>query len=144
MLSRVLDWTAARTQPWILLLGRLAMGAIFVQGGFGKLMNLSGFAAGLAAEGLPYPTLWAAVAVLVEFGGGLAVVLGIRVRLAALLMAAFTIVAALLSHDFWTMEGAERVENSIQFMKNVAIAGGFLFLFLLDGGPIALDRRKAK
>ncbi len=144
MLSRILDWAATRLQPWILLLGRLAIGAIFVESGFGKLFNFSGFAAGLAEKGLPYPTFWAALAVLVEFGGGLAVVLGIRVRLAALLMMAFTVVAALLSHNFWTMEGAERAENYIQFMKNLAIAGGFLFLFLLGGGPIALDRRRAR
>lgn len=144
MLMRALDWTAGKLQPWILLLGRLAMGAIFVQSGFGKLMNIGEFAAGLAANGLPFPTLLAAVAVLVEFGGGLAVVLGIRVRLAALVMIAFMIMTMLLSHHFWTMEGAERAENYIHFMKNLAIIGGFLFLFLLGGGPIALDRRQAR
>ena len=144
MLSRVLDWAATRLQPWILLLGRLAMGAIFVESGFGKLFSFSGFAAGLAAKGLPYPTLWAALAVLVEFGGGLAVVLGIRVRLAALFMIVLTIMTMLLSHNFWTMEGAERAENFIHFMKNLAIIGGFLFLFLLGGGPIALDRRRSR
>ena len=144
MLSRVLDWTATRLQPWILLLGRLAIGAIFVQSGFGKLVHFSAFAAGLAAKGLPYPILWAAIAVLVEFGGGLAVILGVRVRLAALFMIALTIMAALLSHHFWNMEGAARVENQIHFMKNLAIVGGFLFLFLLGAGPIALDRRRAR
>ena len=144
MLSRILDWVATRLHPWILLLGRLAMGAIFVLSGFGKLVNFSGFAAGLAAQGLPYSALWAALAVLLEFGGGLAVVLGIRVRLAALFMIAFTIMTMLLSHHFWTMEGAERAENFIHFMKNLAIAGGFLFLFLLGGGPIALDRGRRR
>ena len=144
MLFRVIDWTAARLQPWILLLGRLAIGAIFVQSGFGKLVDFSAFAAGLAAQGLPFPTLWAAVAVLVEFGGGLAVVLGIRVRLAALFMVALTIMATLLSHHFWTMAGADRAQNYIHFMKNLAIIGGFLFLFLLGAGPISLDRRRAK
>ena len=144
MLMRVLDWTAGKLQPWILLLGRVAMGAIFVLSGFGKLMNFSGFAASLAAKGLPFPTVWAGVAVLVEFGGGLAVVLGIRVRLAALVMIGFTIAAMLLAHHFWTMEGAERAGNYVHFMKNLAIIGGFLFLFLLGGGPIALDRRQAR
>jgi len=50
MLSRVLDWTAARFQPWILLLGRLAMGAIFVQSGFGKSPFSSSSAAGLRSS----------------------------------------------------------------------------------------------
>lgn len=59
-------------------------------------------------------------------------------------MIAFTIMTMLLSHHFWTMEGVERAENLIHFMKNVAIAGGFLFLFLLGGGPIALDRPRTK
>jgi putative oxidoreductase len=88
--------------------------------------------------------VWAALAVLVEFGGGLAIFLGIRVRLAALFMIAFMIMTMLLSHNFWTMEGAERAENFIHFMKNLAIIGGFLFLFLLGGGPIALDRPRTK
>lgn len=70
MLSRILDWAATRLHPWILLLGRLAMGAIFVLSGFGKLVDFSGFAAGLAATGLPYPTLLAAVAVLVSSAAG--------------------------------------------------------------------------
>jgi len=59
-------------------------------------------------------------------------------------MIVFTIMTILLAHHFWTMEGAERAENFIHFMKNLAIIGGFLFLFVLGGGPFALDRPKAK
>src|SRR5712692_4394140 len=87
----------------IVLLGRILIGGIFVQSGFDKLMGLDGFGAGLAAPGLA----------------------------TALLMIAFVIVATLISHRFWVLQAAERRTQSVHFAKNVAIIGGFLFLFVI-------------
>jgi len=69
------------------------------------------------------------------------VVLGFKTRYVALLMAVFTAIAALLSHHYWDMEEAARTAQYIQFMKNVAIIGGFLILFAAGPGPYSLDRR---
>jgi len=76
----------------------------------------------------------------VEFCGGLAIVFGLMARYAALLMVAFVIVATLISHRFWVFQGAERRTQTVQFAKNVAIIGGFLFLFVTGGGRYGLDR----
>ena len=63
-----LEGLAERNRDGILLLGRLLLAAIFLRSGFGKLTGFEGFAASLAAKGLPLATLWAVAAVAAEFG----------------------------------------------------------------------------
>jgi putative oxidoreductase len=76
----------------------------------------------------------------VEFFGGVAIVLGIETRYAAALMVAFVIVATLISHRFWELQGAARQMQQTQFSKNVAIIGGFVMLFAAGGGRLAVAR----
>jgi putative oxidoreductase len=56
-------------------------------------------------------------------------------------MAVFTAVAALIAHQFWQLERAASAAQHIQFIKNLAIIGGFLYLFVAGPGPFSLDRR---
>jgi putative oxidoreductase len=138
----LIDRVAADWGDIICLLGRILIGGIFVQSGFDKLMGLDAFAAGLARRGIPAavaPVL-APIGATVEFGGGLAMVFGLMTRYAAVLMIAFVIVATLISHRFWALGGAERRTQTVQFAKNVAIIGGFLFAFVTGGGRYSLDR----
>jgi putative oxidoreductase len=123
----------------LLLLGRLAIGVIFVESGFGKLMNLDGFAAGLAERGLPLAGALALIGAAVEFFAGLAAVIGFKTRYAALLLVAFTLAATLIAHRFWDFDDASARMQQIQFFKNVAITGGFLFLFVSGAGRFSLD-----
>ena len=137
-----IDRLAAVWNDTICLLGRILIGGIFVQSGFQKLMGLDAFAASLARNGIPAaiaPVL-APIGAGVEFVGGLAVVFGLMTRYAAVLMIVFVIVATLISHRFWVLEGAERRAQTVQFAKNAAIIGGFLFAFVTDGGRLSLDR----
>jgi putative oxidoreductase len=121
------------------LLARCFMGGLFVQSGIVKLMGLDAFAAGLAKNGVPMADTAALVGAAVEFGGGVAIVIGLQTRNAALLMIAFTIVATLISHRFWELADAARRQQAVQFGKNIAIIGGFLLLFLHGGGRFSLD-----
>lgn len=139
-MTHVMDRVAASGNGIILLLGRLAMAAIFVPSGFSKLTHLGTFAASLANHGLPAPYLLAIVGAATEFFGSICVALGYGVRYVALLMAIFTTVAALLSHHFWDMQGAAHATQYVQFMKNMAIVGGFLILFAAGPGPYSVDR----
>src|SRR5262245_59363996 len=121
-----IDRVAAASGDTILLLARILIGGIFVQSGFGKLMGLDAFAAGLARNGITAaiaPVL-APIGAGVEFVGGLAVVLGLATRYAAVLMIVFVVVATLISHRFWMLQGAERRTQTVQFAKNIAIIGG--------------------
>jgi putative oxidoreductase len=123
----------------ILLLGRLALGAIFVKSGLQKLLALSAFAASLAGRGVPQAETWALIGATVEFVGGVLIITGFKTRYASLLMILFVIVATGISHRFWEFaEAARRLQES-QFFKNLSIIGGFLLLFVTGSGRFGLD-----
>jgi putative oxidoreductase len=133
----------ARSDDFALLVGRLAIALLFLPSGFNKLIGFSGFAAMLAGKGLPFPEAWAAAAVLCELGGSLLILIGFQTRWAALVLAVFSVIAALLSHRYWTMPDlAAAAANRIQFYKNIAIAGGLLFLHVAGAGRFSLDFRQ--
>jgi putative oxidoreductase len=126
-------------QDGLLLLARFALAPIFVQSGYGKLVDLAGFTAGLASLGVPLPGLLGPSGGAVEFLGGLALVLGAWTRIAALLVAAFTIVATVVAHRFWDAPAEEQTLQTVMFMKNLAINGGLLALVAAGGGRFGLD-----
>jgi len=123
----------------ILLLGRVALGAIFVKSGLQKLMALGAFAASLAGRGVPQSSMWAVIGATVEIVGGILIVTGLRTREASLLMILFVIVATGISHRFWEFAEAARRAQESQFFKNLSIIGGFLLLFVSGSGRFSLD-----
>jgi putative oxidoreductase len=135
-----IDGFAQSSRDWLLLLGRILLGGIFVLSGYGKLMGLSAFAASLEQKGVPFAAVMALIGAPVEFFGGLAIVLGIETRYAAALMVGFVIMATLISHRFWEYQDAARQMQQTHFLKNVAIIGGFVVLFVQGGGRFALVR----
>lgn len=135
-----IDRIAVSAGDFLMLVARILIGGIFVYSGYGKLMNLGGFATSLASQGAPMPQILSVVGACCEFFGGLALVLGLFHRYAALLMIVFVIIATLLSHHFWDVAPAAQRGQIIQFIKNVAIIGGILMLFVHGEGRYALDR----
>jgi putative oxidoreductase len=127
------------SQDVILLLGRLALGAIFVKSGLQKLTALGAFAASLAGRGVPQSSTWAVIGATVEFVGGVLIVTGFRTRDASLLMILFVIVATGISHRYWEYADAARRLQESQFFKNLAIIGGFLALAVTGAGRFSLD-----
>ena len=127
-----------------LLIGRIALAAIFLYSGYGKLTNPSGFSTYLVnhgfSGGVSYPL--ALIAGAIEALGGLAVAVGFQTRYAALLLALFTLVAALIGHRFWEItEAAQRGNQLIHFWKNMAMVGGFLALYAAGAGAFSIDAR---
>jgi putative oxidoreductase len=122
--------------PYLELAGRSFLAVIFLVSGLGKIGNYAGTQAYMAAAGVPDPLL--PLVIVLEVAGALAVILGWRTRFAALALGGFTLLAALLFHT--------RFQEQIQmilFLKNVAIAGGFLLLAVHGAGPLSLDARRA-
>lgn len=119
-------------QNFSLLLARLALSLIFILSGIGKLMAYHATATALAAHGIA-PGLLPLV-ILVELGGGLAVLAGFLTRWAAAALLVFTVLAALVFHHDFTDHA-----QWINFMKNIAIAGGFLLLAVNGGGDLSID-----
>lgn len=137
-----IDAVAVRSEGPVLLIGRLAIGALFIPAGWHHLTALNGFAQYLGSKGLPGPAIgWAVAGAVVEFFGSLAIVFGLKTRYAALALALFTVIAAFTGHPYWTLQDAARQANEMNFWKDIAIAGGLLFVFVRGAGPISLDRR---
>ncbi len=132
------DSVAASTSDFILLVGRILLGWIFVRSGYGKIFDILAYAAGLPARGLP--TFLAYIAVPAEFFGGIALILGIATRYVVLVMIIFMLVATFSSHRYWefTDVAVRRAQDS-SFYKNIAMLGGFLFLFVVGPGRFSLD-----
>jgi putative oxidoreductase len=133
------DRAAVKGQDTLLLLARLALAAIFVQSGFGKLTDLDGFTIGLEGMGVPLAAVLAPLGAVVEFFGGLALVLGAWTRPAAVLLAGFTIAATLIAHRFWAVPADQAAMQATQFMKNLAIVGGLLAVVAAGGGRFSVD-----
>ncbi len=134
----------AQHRDALLLIARLAMAYIFIESALNHATNLTGFAATFnnfqlpASMGVPA----AALGVIVELAGGIALVLGYRVRETAVLMIVFLLVTIFIGHRFWELEGAARRIHVIQIKKNVAMIGGFIALLITGGGRFALSRGK--
>jgi len=131
---------SVKSEDVILLLGRVALGAIFIKSGLQKLMALGAFAASLAGRGVPQSSFWAVVGATVEFVGGILIVTGLKTRYASLLLILFVIVATGISHRYWEfVDAAARRAQESQFFKNLSIIGGFLLLWVSGSGRFGLD-----
>jgi putative oxidoreductase len=126
------------------LVGRLLIALLFVPAGLSKIGGFDGTVGYIASKGLPAPTLGAVIAILVEVGLGLALAFGFKARVAALVLAIFSVVSGIFFHNFWTMEAAQVMVNQIMFMKNLAIAGGLLGVAAWGAGAYSLDAKFAK
>ena len=129
-------------QNQLALAARVLMAILFLVAGIGKISGFAGTAGYIASKGLPMPQLGAAIAIVVELGGALALIAGFQTRIAALAMAVFTVAAALLFHNFWAMPAEQVMVNQIMFMKNLSIAGGLLMMSAFGAGALSLDAKR--
>jgi putative oxidoreductase len=116
------------------LAARLLISALFIVFGFEKITGYASSAGYMEAYGLPGLLLPAAI--VAELGGGLAILLGFYSRWAALALAGFCIVTALVFHTAWSGDGGQG--QFISFMKNLALAGGLLLLAVNGPGRYAI------
>ena len=116
---------------------RVLIAALFLLSGLGKIGAYTATAGYMAAMGVPGALLPLVIAT--EALGALAIILGWHTRIAAFLLAGFTLVSAALFHNNF----ADQVQM-IMFLKNVSIAGAFLLLVVHGAGPWSLDQRRAK
>ncbi len=125
-----------KLNPVFSLAGRVMIALIFVLSGFNKISAIEGMQGYMEASGLPgiliYPTI------LFEVAAGLAIIAGFQTRLVALALAGFTLLSALIFHN----QLGDQMQFGM-FMKNVAMAGGFLFLVRFGAGELSIDNRRS-
>jgi len=122
------------------LMGRVLLALMFVWAGFGKITGYAGMAGFMASAGVPMVGVFLPLAILVEFGGGIALIVGWKARWVALALAGLTLVASLIFHNFWAMTGDAVMTNMLFFYKNVAVIGGMLMVFAFGPGRFSVDR----
>ena len=134
--------TTAITRQYdgVALVGRILLAALFIISGFGKIGGFEGTAGYIASKGLPMPQVLAALTILVELGGGILLAVGFKARWAALAIAVFTLLAAVLFHNFWTLDGPARMGEFNNFWKNISIVGGMLMVVAFGPGRLSIDR----
>jgi putative oxidoreductase len=122
------------------LVGRILLALIFIISGFGKIMGFDATLGYIRSAGLPFAQLSAMAAIVVELGGGILLVLGWKARWAAAALFVFVLVAALYFHAFWASPPDQAMMQQIQFMKNLAIMGGMLYVMAYGSGPYSVDK----
>jgi putative oxidoreductase len=125
------------------LAGRLLLASLFLPAGIGKLTGFAGTIAYISSAGLPMPALAAAAALIVEIGGGAALIAGAGTRIAALVLALFTLVASFVFHAYWAVPADQQYVTQLLFFKNIAVAGGLLTLAAWGAGAWSIDARMA-
>jgi putative oxidoreductase len=130
-------------QSSTVLVGRILLGLIFILSGFGKIAGFDGTVGYIESAHLPFPSLVAVLTIVVELGGGLALVTGFYTRQTALVLAVFTVLAGFIFHNFWDADAAQKMAQQINFLKNLSIAGGMLVLAAFGPGTISVDARRS-
>jgi putative oxidoreductase len=133
-----------RLQNVLALGARVLIAALFLPAGLAKLGGFEGTVGYIASMGLPLPQLGAVLAVVVEVGGGLALLAGYKTRWVSWALALFTVVAGVFFHAFWNAAPEQFMVQQIMFMKNLSIAGGLLALSVLGAGGFSADARRAE
>ncbi len=113
----------------IALVGRALMSAIFIEAGLGKLLSPAAYIGMMGHYGLPLPSAAYGVAVIVEIGGGFAILLGAQTRIIAAILAVYCVATAFIGHY-----DPGNQQQMINFMKNICMCGGFLQLVAFGPG----------
>jgi putative oxidoreductase len=114
--------------------GRVLIALLFLLSGIGKIAAPAATQGFIASVGLPAPVAAYLVAVIVEVGGGVLLIAGLRTRIVAVAMAVFTLATALAFHKNFADQN-----QMIHFLKNIAIIGGLLQVAAFGGGAFSLD-----
>jgi len=125
-----------------LLVGRILLSLVFLVAGYRKLMAVAGSAGYLAKLGFPMPDVMVWVAIAIELGAGILLVLGWKARWAAWLLALFTLIAAFAAHRFWEVDPAQYANQMNHFLKNLAIVGGLMLVAAVGPGALSVDGRR--
>ncbi|HEY8064687.1 MAG TPA: DoxX family protein [Methylosinus sp.] len=133
------ETNASKSTNAFAFVGRLLIAVLFILGGLGKLAAPEATQGYIASVGLPAPLLGLVIAVVVEAGGGLLLLIGYRARLVSLVLATFTLILAAIFHKNFADQN-----QMIHFLKNIAIVGGLLQIVAFGAGSFSLDGRRLR
>jgi putative oxidoreductase len=126
--------------PMLPLAGRVLIAALFLVAGTRKILVWSTQVAYFAKLGFPAPEVMTALAIAIELGCAILLIVGWKTRSAAHLLAFFVLIATLMAHRFWEFDAAQQANQLNHFLKNFAIIGGLLFVAAWGPGRASVDK----
>jgi putative oxidoreductase len=133
-----------KTHDYLLALGRVFMCGLFIWGGYVKLKAPGAAIQYFAQAGVPLPELVVWVAILIELVGGILLLVGFKTQWVAGLLAIYCLITGFAVHLVAGVSAADAMvayDNMIHFYKNLAMAGGFLFVLAYGAGGLSVDGR---
>jgi putative oxidoreductase len=127
--------------PTFPLIARILIAPLFLVAGYNKLMAVAGTAGYFAKLGFPMPEIMVWVAIAIEIGGGLLLLIGWKTRWVSWLLIAFVAVATFMAHRFWAVDAAQYANQLNAFLKNIAVIGGLLMFVTHGPGSASVDKR---
>ncbi len=124
------------------LIGRVLLSVIFLLSGWGKIGGFQQTVGYMASKGLPLTEVLLVLTIAIELGGGLMLLLGWRARWAALVIFLWLIPTTLIFHAFWAADAAQMQSQWVNFMKNLSIMGGMMYVVAFGPGPYSLSKDK--
>jgi putative oxidoreductase len=110
-------------------LGRFLLGLYFFLPGISKITGYADALSYMSLHNIPLPEVLLPVTILIQVGGGVMLMLGLRIGQVAVVLAALTLIINLGMHDFWNVyEGVSQAHETQNFVKNLAIFAGLLVL----------------
>ena len=119
------------------LVGRIFISLVFLLSGINKIGNYEGTIGWM--ESLGMPGIFLIPAIILEIGAPILIMIGNKVKISAALLSLFCIATAIIFHTDFSNQ-----MQFVSFMKNIALAGGFLFLVINDTKEFSLERKLAK
>lgn len=124
--------------------GRALLGIYFILPGITKVTGFEQNSQYMADHGMIFIPFFLVLTIIIQIGGGAALVAGYQTKIIAFILAGLTLVISIVMHDFWSMPAGElQTNHEIQnFVKNMAIMAGLLAVAGLGGGAWSLDQKR--
>jgi len=128
-------------QSILMLFGRFAISLIFFAAAYNKITHWDPTLKEMAARGIGQTSIFLFATCIIEFFGGISLILGFMTRWGAAILALFLIPVTFMFHDFWNQGSSDANIQIIMFLKNAAIFGGLLFVAVSGPGQLAFDKK---
>ena len=130
--------TCHLVQKYAPLAARVLLAQLFIVSGIGKIARFAGMASFMAGKGMPMAEVLLALTIALEVGGGILLIVGWQARWVAAAFFGFTLLTAVMFHPFWAADAANFGAQLNNFMKNLSIMGGMLYVIAYGAGPFSL------
>jgi putative oxidoreductase len=127
------------------LIGRILIAVLFAESAFGKITGFKMMVDYAKATGVTGGTEFLVIAsTILEIIGLILLITGYKIEFGAIALLIFMIPVTFIFHSFWKYTGMDMMNQMVQFMKNIAVIGGLLFILGMGAGPFSLDNKLSK